>query len=131
MSKSRNRLLYLILTLITMILGLLSRRYGNYLPNVISEYSGDTLWALMVYFGFAFLFNNKSIVMISVITLIFSYSIEISQVYQGHWINNIRGTTIGALILGKGFLFSDLICYSFGTLIGSSLDKLINKSYKL
>lgn len=49
----RNRILYLILTIITIILGLLSRKVQG-LPQIISSYSGDALWALMVFFLFSF-----------------------------------------------------------------------------
>jgi hypothetical protein len=42
--------------------------------------------------------------------------------YQEDWINQIRGTILGALILGKGFLTVDLIRYITGIVIASSLD---------
>ena len=118
----RKRVLYLVLIIIIMILGVCSRKYGQYLPKITSEYSGDILWALMVYWGFGFLFSKSSIKYITVISLIFSFGIEISQLYQAKWINTIRETTLGALILGHGFLFSDLVCYTIGILIGVVLE---------
>lgn len=121
----RNRGLYLGLIILVIILGLLSRRYGAYLPLVISKYSGDTLWALMVYFGFGFLLNKSKISTVAVGALIFSYVIELSQLYQGQWINAVRGTTIGGLILGHGFLFSDLLYYAVGIIIGIVLEIFI------
>ena len=108
-----------------MCLGLASRKYINYLPSFLGKYAGDTLWATMVYLGLAFLFNRFNIRKITIFSLIFSYGIEISQLYQGEWINKIRNTLIGALILGRGFLFSDLICYTVGIFIGIIIDKLI------
>ena len=114
----RKRIIYIGLMVIVMILGIASRRYGIYLPNIISKYAGDTLWALMVYLGFGFLFNKAKIRNVALASMTFSYLIEISQLYQGEWINSIRDTTIGALILGHGFLFSDLICYTIGIVIG-------------
>ena len=122
----RNRILYLILTIITIILGLLSRKVQG-LPQIISSYSGDALWALMVFFLFSFLFNKKSTIFILVISIIFSYGIEISQLYHAPWIDSIRATTLGGLILGFGFLWSDLICYTVGIVIGAIIDKIINK----
>lgn len=107
-----------------MILGICSRKYGGYLPEIISKYSGDILWALMVYLGFGFLFSKSLIKNIALSSLLFSFSIEISQLYQAHWINVIRETTLGALILGHGFLFSDLICYTAGILIGVAFEYL-------
>lgn len=59
----RNRLLYLLLTIIVMILGLLSRKIND-LPKIIELYSGDILWALMVFLIIAFIFNKKSTIFI-------------------------------------------------------------------
>lgn len=122
----RNRLLYLILTIIVMILGLLSRKIEN-LPEIISSYSGDILWALMVFLIIAFIFNKKSTIFTISWVIIFSYSIEISQLYHAPWIDAIRNTTLGGLILGFGFLWSDLVCYTIGIIIGIIIDIMINK----
>lgn len=122
---TRDRVIYLLLTLAIMCLGLASRKYIDYLPSFLGKYSGDTLWATMFYLGLAFLFNRFNIKKITILSLIFSYGIEISQLYQANWINEIRNTLIGSLILGRGFLFSDLICYTVGIFIGIIIDKLI------
>ena len=123
----RIRVIYAFLVLIVIFLGLSSRKYVYYLPDFLGQYAGDTLWATMVYFGFAFIFNKFTIRRISILSLIFSYGIEISQLYQGEWINSIRRTLIGSLVLGHGFLFSDLLCYTVGICIAMIIDKLILK----
>ena len=123
----RNRLLYLILTIIVMALGLLSRKISG-LPKIIELYSGDILWALMVFLLFAFLFNKKSTIFIISWAIICSYSIEISQLYHAPWIDAIRNTVLGGLILGFGFLWSDLVCYTIGVIIGIIIDIMINKT---
>lgn len=123
----RNRLLYLILTIIVMILGLLSRKISG-LPKIIELYSGDILWALMVFLLFAFLFNKKSTIFIISWAIICSYSIEISQLYHAPWIDAIRNTVLGGLILGFGFLWSDLVCYTIVIIIGIIIDIMINKT---
>ena len=122
----RNRVVYLILIIIVMILGLLSRKLDN-LPVIVSLYAGDILWALMVFLIIAFIFNKKSTIFIISWAIIFSYSIEISQLYHAPWIDAIRNTTLGGLILGFGFLWSDLICYTIGIIIGIIIEKLLNK----
>lgn len=109
-----------------MILGLLSRKIEN-LPEIISSYSGDILWALMVFLIIAFIFNKKSTIFTISWVIIFSYSIEISQLYHAPWIDAIRNTTLGGLILGFGFLWSDLVCYTIGIIIGIIIDIMINK----
>ena len=47
-----------------------------------------------------------------------SVAVELSQLYHAPWIDSIRHTTIGGLILGFGFLWSDLACYSLGVGLG-------------
>lgn len=126
----RNRWVYVGLIILTMILGLLSRKYGAYLPDFISKYSGDTLWALMVFFIFGLIFNKDVSFKVGFIALLFSFAIEFSQLYQVGWLNNLRNTTVGALILGHGFLPSDLICYTVGISIGIALESPIKKLTK-
>ena len=121
----RSRVIYFILTIVVIILGLLSRRVEG-LPEIISAYSGDVLWVFMVFLLFAFIFNKKSTIFIISWAIIFSYSIEISQLYHAPWIDAIRNTTLGALVLGFGFLWSDLFCYTVGIIIGAIIDRLIN-----
>ena len=112
-------------------LDLFSNNFRNYslrigfpkiLPEFIAEYSGDTLWAAMVYCGIRFLFPSLSILKTIVISLLCSYCIEISQLYQADWANTVRNTTLGALIFGHGFLWSDMICYTVGVLLSAVID---------
>lgn len=117
-----KRLIYLAIAFLIIIVGLASRKYGDMLPEFIAEYSGDTLWAAMVYFGLRFLFPSVSILKIAAISLLFAYCIEISQLYQADWANSVRSTTLGALILGHGFLWSDMVCYTVGILLAAVID---------
>ncbi len=120
----KNRIKYFIISLIVMIMGLLSRKFMFIFPRNIAPFVGDMLWAMMVYFGLRFLFPKLNIIKSLLLAFLFSFSIEISQLYQAEWINNIRNTTIGGLILGHGFLFEDLISYSIGIIFGCVIDKL-------
>lgn len=123
----RDRIIYFLFVMIFMALGLASRKYASYLPAAVSEYAGDVIWAMMVYFGFAFIFKKLDVAVITLIALVFSFSIEFSQLYQEPWINNIRNTTIGALVLGHGFLYTDLICYTVGIIFAALFDKIKSK----
>ena len=120
----KNRIKYFIVTIIIMFMGLLSRKIMFIFPKNIAPFVGDMLWAMMVYFGFRFLFPKLNITKSLALAFLFSFSIEISQLYQAQWINNIRNTIIGGLILGHGFLFEDLISYSIGIILGCIIDKL-------
>lgn len=117
----RNRVLYSLLTLVVILLGLASRHYFNGFPFV-RAYIGDGLWALMVFFGFALVFNRWSVWSVALAALLFSVGIELSQLYHAPWIDSLRSTRLGGLVLGFGFVWSDLVCYSMGIALGVLLD---------
>lgn len=118
----RNRILYFILIIITILLGLSSRKFGPTLPAFVRDYAGDTLWALMIFLGMGFLIPKISTGKAMSAALVFSYAIEFSQLYQADWITALRHTVPGGLILGFGFLWSDLVCYTIGILAGGALE---------
>lgn len=120
--RNYKHLIYLAVTFAIILAGLASRRYGDLLPGFIAEYSGDTLWAAMIYFGARFLFSSASIFRAASVSLFFSYCIEISQLYQADWANTVRSTVLGALIFGHGFLWSDMVCYTVGILLAAIAD---------
>lgn len=114
----RNRLVYSLKIILVMILGLSTRSHNELLPPIISKYGGDVLWALMVFFMLGFLFVKMKTRYIAFISTVFSYLIEVSQLYHAPWIDNLRQTTLGGLVLGFGFLWSDILCYTMGIIIG-------------
>ena len=125
-----KRLKYLLLTLFVVMLGLFSRKMSACTLDFVKLYLGDVLWAMMVYFGCRFLFVNVRKRVACVLALVFSYLIEISQLYRAPWIDAIRATTLGALVLGFGFLWSDIACYTVGIILGIVVDSLLGWSQK-
>ncbi|MCH4565859.1 DUF2809 domain-containing protein [Bacillus sp. ES1-5] len=118
MNTKRNRLLYALFTIVVIILGLSSRKLAFALPHLLNEYLGDALWALMIFTVFGFLFPKTETKKLAFISLLFCYGIEVSQLYHAEWIDSIRATTLGGLVLGYGFLWSDLVAYTIGVGIG-------------
>jgi len=116
----KPRLTYFILIILTIILGLLSRHIAG-----IPLFVGDILWATMVYWIMRFVFITKSLKFSVIGSLIFSYAIEFSQLYQAHWINRIRHTVIGGLVLGETFSWGDMLSYTVGVAIGVAIDLLM------
>lgn len=124
-----KRLKYLILIIISIALGLSSRKFPEVLPDLIHEHAGDALWAAMVYFGFRFIFYQKHFLLSGLLALSFSFLIELSQLYQAPWINDIRNTILGALIFGSGFLWVDLLRYTLGIVFAVVMDFVLNKYF--
>ena len=127
----RRRIIYMILIFIVVSVGLGSRYYSNQLPGWVELYVGDTLWAFNVFLMLGFLFSRKTSLWVAVVAFSFSLLIEISQLYHAAWIDGIRAYKIGGVVLGFGFLWSDLICYlvgiSFGLLFENS--KIANRFF--
>lgn len=117
--------------LMTIIAGLCSRVFADQLPYFVSLHFGDALWAAMVYFGFRTLFVKRKLAFASLAALLFSFVIEFSQLYQASWINEIRATLPGSLILGRGFLAVDLLRYSAGIAFAFLLDHFLLRSFFL
>ncbi|MGH7237699.1 MAG: DUF2809 domain-containing protein [Candidatus Saccharimonadales bacterium] len=108
----KSRTIYLISIIFTIVLGLLSRHIQG-----VPLFVGDILWATMVYFMLRLLFISKPVRFIILTSLFFCYAVEFSQLYQAPWINSIRHTVIGGLVLGEVFLWGDMLSYTIGIAI--------------
>jgi len=119
----RNRIYQSGYVILTVTLGLFSR--SGYLPDFLYGYLGDALYALMFFFIIGFVFPKFSTIKVALIALSFCFAIEISQFYHAEWIDTIRQTRIGGLVLGFGFLWSDLLSYTFGVITGALLERAV------
>lgn len=117
-----NRLFYFILIISTIILGILSRKIEG-----VPTFFGDTLYAVMAYFGMRLLIIKKSLKKALALALMFCFCIELLQLYQAEWLLSIRRTTLGRYVLGQGFLWSDLFFYTLGITIAFGMDSSWNK----
>jgi hypothetical protein len=125
--RRRHPLVQIILIVLVCLLGIGSRRYARVLPAFVAAYAGDTLWALAAFLGIGLVLRWASTWTVASLAMAFSITIEISQLYHAEWIDSIRGTTLGALILGFGFLWSDLVCYAVGVGMGVVIEMAIGR----
>ncbi len=128
-SRSRVKLFFLLLLVVAA--GLFSRsEHASVLPVFLQTYAGDILWALALYIVLAFVSpsaGSKELLMLSVII---AFAVEFSQLYQAEWINSVRHTRAGGLLLGFGFKWSDLLCYSSGILLCFVIDNQRRNRWK-
>lgn len=118
----KARISYTIAVLIVMVLGFSSRAFAGSLPVFVAEHFGDALWASMIYFGVRAVWSGKSFIWAGLISVLFCFGIEFSQLYQSDWINGIRSTEFGSLVLGRGYLTVDLARYGAGILLTLLVD---------
>lgn len=113
---------YLFAVLCTIGLGLASRmpQVASFVPSFI----GDSLYAVMVYFGLRIFFHRQSPKKNALLAFAVCTAIELSQMLQWPWLQSVRSHKIGRLILGQGFLGSDILAYAFGAVAAWYLDML-------
>ncbi|TYR81276.1 DUF2809 domain-containing protein [Priestia megaterium] len=124
MNNKRNRFVYTVIMAAVMSLGLLSRKATHILPDFLNAYLGDALWALMIFIGFGIVLRSAATKIVATAAISFCYLIEASQLYHAGWIDTIRETALGGLILGYGFLWRDLAAYGIGIGIGIIAEQL-------
>jgi hypothetical protein len=116
----------------TVLLGLASRRWPEVQPEFVAAYAGDVLWAATVYWIGALVWSALSRpprrifdMRLAGGALGIAALVEVSQLYRATWIVAVRASRVGALVLGRGFLWSDLLCYAVGVAGAVLVDVLL------
>jgi hypothetical protein len=79
----------------------------------------------MIFLLLCALFPATKTYKLVLLALILTWGIEFSEMYQADWINAIRDTRLGGLILGFTFTWSDLLCYMCGIGAGALIDRIL------
>lgn len=82
----------------------------------------------MIYVLIRIVFINKKPIQLAILSLLICYGIEFLQLYQGEWMIELRKTLFGRYVLGQGFLWTDIIAYTFGILLAFIADKILWKN---
>lgn len=127
MINKKRRICYFILYLLIIPIGLSTRKQPQWFFQVIAEYGGDIFWSTMFFFLFRAFSPRPALWKIAFWTFAFSVAIEVSQLYHAPWIDRIRQTFPGSMLLGNTFLWSDIACYFTGVLLGWAVGMLADR----
>jgi hypothetical protein len=119
---ARPRALYVGLLLMTIAAGLASRRFPDLQPGWMASYAGDALWAAMVFWLLALVARRAPTMVIGAAALGIAWGVEGSQLIHVPWLDSLRSSRLGALVLGQGFLWSDLVCHAVGVGVAGVID---------
>ena len=119
--QSRKRLRYLVLAVATIAVGLMVHLGGSVLPTVLRDVLGDALWAMMIVWcvGVAapqLLLRTRGLVALAV-----CIGVELSQRYHTPFLDALRRTLPGHLVLGSGYDPRDLLAYTAGVAVAVML----------
>lgn len=121
---ARQRLFLLPWMLLVLALGLGSRSpaVAAHVPRFLTTYAGDTLWSSLLYLCLVFAWPGLPVRRAAAWTLGLSVLVELSQLLHTPWLDALRANRFVALVLGRGFVASDLVCYAVGTALAAVVD---------
>ena len=127
-APARSRVAYCAALLVAISAGLASRSSAALdLPDFVATYAGDTLWAFALYMAICLVWRDARSTIVLVACLAVSLAVELSQLYRAGWLDAIRATRPGALLLGSGFVWTDLPCYLVGALLAFTVDRVLKR----
>ncbi|MGD9420295.1 MAG: DUF2809 domain-containing protein [Verrucomicrobiota bacterium JB025] len=74
--------------------------------------------------GAPFVFTRTSTLRLALGALVFCWAVECSQLYHAPWIDAVRSTLPGRLVLGTTFNWPDLAAYAVGVAAGAAVEWL-------
>ena len=127
--KVRSRFTGCCLLAIVILLGLSSRTFIHTLPLFIIHNAGDTLWTVAIFLTLGILFPNWSALSLGLTAFALSVTVEFSQLVDLDWLEQIRQTLPGRLLLGTDFVWVDLLRYFVGASLATILDGLWQRGW--
>jgi hypothetical protein len=113
-ARLRRRLIYAAAALAIIALGLLTRLPIVSLPHVFAKYAGSILWGAMVYVVLRVVVPERELKDVALAAGVISAAVEFSQLIHWPWLDAVRSTTIGALLIGRAFSWWDIVSYWIG-----------------
>ena len=124
----RNRRAFVLLIIATVALGLASRKFAVFLPGWMAKNAGDVLYAVMAYWLVGFCFPRLSPVRTAFAAGVFCFDIEFLKFSSVPWLVAARQSNWGALVFGRGFHLSNLVCYTLGVTLGAGIEAALRRS---
>ncbi|MDB5328465.1 MAG: hypothetical protein JWM57_4034 [Phycisphaerales bacterium] len=123
--RIRRRGVYALWLAVVVLAGLGSRVKAVGLPHFVSKYAGDALWALMILVGLGLLWPRGRTGRLAAVAALICAGVECSQLYHAPWIDGLRRTFVGHLVLGDTFGWGDLAAYAVGIVVGAGVESAV------
>lgn len=120
-----RRIGFLLCALLTMATGLLVHRFGAGLGRVVQDVAGDALWGMMIAWGIGALWPQVGMAVRGMLAFAVCAAVEVSQLIHVPWLDAVRATRLGHLVLGSDFDGRDLLAYAIGVLGAVGLERIV------
>ncbi len=119
------------LIVVTVLAGLAVRFVHLGLPAWIVKFGGSALWAVGIYFLCSTLLGTWRPAWNAALSGIIGTAIEFLKLYQAPWLDAIRVTVPGILILGRIFNWRDIVVYWVAIMVAAAFDHGLRRSLRL
>lgn len=118
--RARSRPVLLVVLAAVVAAGLASR--APPLADVLVAQTGDGLYAAAVFVVLALLVPGATSARLAATAFLICALVEWAQRLQWPWLVELRRTRVGALLLGQGFLWADMLAYAVAAFAAGALD---------
>ena len=124
----RSRIVYAAAVLVVIAPGLWSRSESAGLPWAVAKYAGDALWGVVVFLGVGLVLPGLPTRAGVGLAAAFACAVEASQLVHAPWLDAVRGTRLGGLVLGTPaatFAWGDIAAYLAGIAAGAVAERRV------
>lgn len=121
----RDRMVYFVLIVLTIMMGVASRLLPGLMPPMLGKYPGDVLWALMVFLIWGWLLARSPSALVLVLAVITALAVEFLKLSQDPWLVHARQTSWGNWVFGHVFSWRNLVAYAIGIGLGLVMEMLL------
>ena len=93
-----------------------------------TQYPGDALWAVMVYLGWGVVLPKASPGRLALLASTVCVGVEFLKLWPAPWLVSLRHTTLGHLVFGHVFTWSNVPAYAAGILAAYAVERMRRNS---
>ncbi len=108
--------------LLVIAIGLASRSELFKSIPVLGHTFGDGAWAAAAYAGIRVLLPGARVRTVAIAAILTAFAVECSQLWHPAWLDELRENPMVALLIGRGFLWEDLVAYLVGVGVIALID---------
>ncbi len=97
-------------------------------PPLIRKDLADALWAMAIFMFIRLLRLNWSTARVTLAAIAVAFGIEFLKLSDSPWLQSLRATWIGAVLLGRYFHLGDLLRCAAGIAAGIAADAAIGRA---
>ena len=125
--KKRQKII-LIELCVVLITGLSIRLFSSYLPSVINNKIGGTIYVIFWSLLAVLIFGRNRYITICLWVLLITICIEFTQLFSNRLLVSLRSNVIIRLLIGSTFNWKDIPFYFMGSLIAILLVRRLQKN---